>query len=479
MSTEFRSYYPIILTLCLVEFMATVDSSIILIALPTIAEYFDATTSEAAAVQLCYLLFLTSVLMIFGKITDKIGPRRAYLLGQIVFLTGSVFCGVAPNILLLIAARCLQGVGGAMLMVTAYAVVIQFIPLTLRGRVLSMILVAAALGLMLGAPLGGLLTGYLSWRWLFFINIPLGLFILFLTQRTLSSADDPPLSRFFREPFNFWNALLSFTSIALLFYGLGAGHELGWQSAPILGSLVISLVSAVILIYREMYYPDPFLDMDSLKNRYFLFGLLGFLMVVMVQSGTGFLLPFYLELVKHLEPQQNGLLMIIISGCYALLSPVAGKIVDEWSPRGLCIIAAGLLGGACLVFSGTLAISGLFWVIIALAWLGATFSLFQVPAEYLLMSFAHSENQGKVSGMFNFILAIGAGVGISITETLFSGYLPNTGHGSLANAGLPVEVLTNGFRHMFIWAAVASFIAMSFCFLARVNPQPASKLEGH
>jgi EmrB/QacA subfamily drug resistance transporter len=475
MATEPRSYYPIIITLCLVEFMATVDSSIVLIALPTIAEYFNATTSEAAAVELSYLLFLSSVLLIFGKITDKIGPRRAFILGQIVFLVGSLFCSIAPNLLLLIIARCIQGVGGAMLMVTVYAIVIQFVPLAIRGRTLSMLLVASALGFMLGAPIGGLLTGYLSWRWLFFINIPLGLFVLVFTQRAFSSTVDPPLSRFFREPFNFWNALFCFMSVGLLFYGLGAGRELGWRSMPILGSLLISLLSAAILIYRETHCPDPFLDIGLMKNRYFLFGLLAFLMIVMVQNGASFLLPFYLELVKKLEPQHNGLLLMIVSGCYALLSPVAGKITDQWSPRGLCIIAAGLLGMACLMFSSTLAISGLVWIIVALVWFGASFSLFQIPAEYLLMSFSNAENQGNISGMFNFILILGAGIGISLTETLFSGYLPITGHGALANARLPVEVLINGFEKMFLWAAVTSFIGMGFCFLARVNPQPVTE----
>ncbi len=266
MSSPLRPYYPIISILCLAEFMATVDSSIILIALPTIAEYFNVTTSEAATVELCYLLFLSSTLMIFGKITDKIGPRRAFILGQMIFLVGSIGCGIAPHIVLLIAARCIQGIGAAMLMVTAYAVVMQFVPLAIRGRTLSMLLVAAALGLMLGAPLGGLLTGYLSWRWLFFINIPLGLFALFFAYRTFSNKDDPLLSQFFHEPFNFWNALLSFTSVSLFFYSLGAIHEIGWLSLPVLGSLLISFLLAAILIYREIHYPDPFLDMDFLQK---------------------------------------------------------------------------------------------------------------------------------------------------------------------------------------------------------------------
>ncbi len=445
-----------IITLCLVEFMATVDSSIVLIALPTIAEYFNATTSE----------------VIFGKITDKIGPRRAFVLGQITFLIGSLCCSIAPSLLLLIVARCIQGIGGGMLMVTVSAIVIGFVPLAIRGRTLSMLLVASALGFMLGAPLGGLLTGYLSWHWLFFINIPLGLFVLVFTQRAFPGVDDPPLSRLFREPFNFWNAILCFASVGLLFYGLGSGHVLGWRSIPILSSLLISFISAVILIYREIYCSDPFLDMALMNNRYFRFGLLAFFMVAVVQNGASFLLPFYLELVKKLEPQHNGLLMMIVSGCYAALSPLAGKIADQWSPRGLSIIAAGVLGVTCLVFAGTLAVDGLFWVIVALVWFGASFSLFQVPAEYLLMSFSDQGNQGNLSAMFNFILILGAGIGISLTETIFSGYLPLTGHGALAKAGLPVEVLAAGFEKMFVWAAVVSFIGMGLCFLARVNPQP-------
>jgi EmrB/QacA subfamily drug resistance transporter len=468
-----------ILILCLVEFMATVDSSIVLIALPTIAEYFNATTSTAAAVEMYYLLFLAGVLLIFGKITDRIGPRRAFILGQLVFLTGSILCGIAPEILWLIAARCVQGAGGAMLMVTAYAVVMQFIPLAIRGRTLGMLLVSSALGFMLGAPVGGLLTGYLSWRWLFFINIPLGLLVLFLTYRTFPGRDDPPLSRLLGQRFNLWSALLSFFSIALLFYGLGQGHELGWQSIPILSSLCLALLFGSVFFYRELYCPDPFLDMGLMKNRYFLFGILAFLMVILIQSGASFLLPFYLELVKNLQPEQNGLLMIVLSAAYALSSPVAGKIVDTWSSRGLCIIAAGLLCGACLVFSGTLATTGLFWLIILLAWFGATFSLFQIPAEYQLMSFAQPENEGSVSATFNFILTMGTGVGIALTETLFSGNLPHAGRGALANAGLPVDVLISAFQPIFLWGAAVSLLGMGFAALARANPHPASVKAMH
>lgn len=91
------------------------------------------------------------------------------------------------------------------------------------------------------------------------------------------------------------------------------------------------------------------------------------------------------------------------------------------------------------------------------------------------MSFSHEGNQGNISGMFNFILILGAGIGISLTETVFSGYLPTTGHGALAKAGLPVEVLATGFQKMFILAAVASFIGMGLCFLARINPQPVTE----
>jgi EmrB/QacA subfamily drug resistance transporter len=280
----------ITISIAFAAFMSKLDSSIVNISLPAISQYFNVGTSDVSWVMLSYLLIQTNTMLITGKLGDIIGLKKIFVIGYIVFTIGSLLCGLSFNISMLIISRCLQGIGGAMIITSAFAAIPKYLPDTIIGSSFGIAATGAALGLIVGAPLGGFITGLLSWHWIFLINIPVGIVAIFVARKVIPEKKAVTHDADTRKKgFDVIGAGLSFFGLLALTYGLNRGQELGWGSASIMGLFAASCALFVAFYWREKRSSNPLMDLGLFRNHNFMFANIAAFKAFMVMSGVNFL----------------------------------------------------------------------------------------------------------------------------------------------------------------------------------------------
>ena len=455
---EKKKYLWLIISVCATAFMARMDIYSVSISLPTISRYFNINTSVVSLVPLCYFLFLSSSLLIFGKLEDKVGFRKVFILGYSLFIAGAFLCGISPHIFMLVFSRCVQGVGAAMLISSAYAIIPRFIPRGGRGRVFGLVAAASGIGITAGAPLGGLICGYLSWRGIFLINGCVGIIGLLAARKALPEKK-PAAGEKLLAGFDFPGAIMSFFSILTLLFAINRGRELGWASPLVVSCFAFSALLCAAFIFREKKCRDPLLNIGLFKSARFSLTIIVSIIVYMVIYGTAFILPFYFELFEGLKPGHSGLLFLLYSLLYTAVSLLAGRASDRVSPRTLVTIAMILGTGACIFFSLSLETRSIVPAIIFLAWFGVTIGVFVSPNNYMVMTSAPAYGRGIISAVYRTSSNLGMALGACIFEAIFSSRVP---HGNISPAGIKISpsVMAGGFRSAYQCAAVLFLVGL-------------------
>src|SRR5713101_8324350 len=390
-------------------FMATLDTSIVNISLPTIAHYFGVALSGAVEwVIIAYLVVIAGVLLTIGRLADMIGHKPIWVAGLVIFTVGSAICGAAPSLGLLIAARGLQGLGGALLMSISPAMLTNAFPAHERGRALGLNAVVVALGVSVGPTLGGITTEHLTWRWIFYVNVPIGVIGFIASMRVLTERMRRGRGRF--DPLG---AVLLAIGLVALTMGLSFGQEWGWTSPLLLSTLVVGIIVLLALVV-ERRVSDPIIDLALLRGRVFLSANASLILSFLALFAVSFMLPFYLEELRGFSTEQAGLLLTPLPLTIAVIAPFSGALADRIGSRWL---AAGGLTIACigLVLISQLNAQSSTWDIIwRLVVTGAGQAMFQSPNNSALMGAAPRNQQGTASGF----LATGRVVGQSISVAL-------------------------------------------------------------
>lgn len=457
----------ITISIAFAAFMSKLDASIVNISLPAISRYFNVGTGDVSWVMLSYLLIQTNTMLITGKLGDVIGLKKAFIIGYIIFTIGSLLCGFSFSIAMLITSRCLQGIGGAMIMTSAFAAIPKYLPDTTIGSAFGIAATGAALGLIAGAPLGGLITGLFSWHWIFLINIPVGTIAILVAWKVIpekkTAAYDGNIPK---KGFDMTGACLSFFGLLALTYGLNRAQERGWGSPFIVGFFVLSCVLLVVFYWWEKRSSNPLMDLELFRDRNFTYANLAAFTAFMVMSGTGFLMPFYFELIKGLKVQQVGMVFLLYSIMYVIVGPIAGRISDKVKPSYLCA-AAMLSASLCaFTFAVTSQYQGLIFGSIFLVWLALSYGMFISPNNNQAMRLAPSQEQGIASGVFTTMTSLGLVFGVSMFETIFAGSLPKgISLGDIVQ--IRRHLILAGFQHAFIAAGIVTFTAFLFSLLIR------------
>lgn len=444
------------------------NNYIVNISLPSISNYFHLGTGEVSRIVVSYLLIITCTLLLFGKLGDRFGLKKIFIWGYFAFVAGSLLCGIAWSIHALIAFRCLQGLGAAMLLATSFAIISKFLPKDRLGWAFGITSTSSALGVATGAPLGGIISGYLSWHWVFLLNVPFGIAAICVASRSIPSAKPAshgPVKG--RGEFDFPGLILSFACLSSLLGALNNGRQMGWGSLPILLLFLSSAVLLGLFIRHEERCTNPLLDLHLFLNLKFTFALLATFMAYLLISGNAFLLPFYLEFVKGMNSQQSGMMLLVYSLIYVLFSSPVGKLSDKVNPTLLCIVAMVSATLCSLTFSFTLHMEGLWPVLVFLVWLGLSLVLFFSPNNYQIMKQAPEGKQGTASGVFNTTTNLSMGVGVALFEAVFSGVLPEMSLRSATLRELSSQTLIRGFHNAYILGGVVFFCALLFSFLTK------------
>lgn len=412
-SPRYRWY--ILATVSVGTFMATLDSSIVNVALPTISGQLQADLSTLQWVVTAYLLTISSLLPVFGRIADLLGRRRVFSFGFLVFTFGSILCGLAPNIWVLIGMRILQAIGASMLMANSAALIIANFPPKERGRALGLTGTVVALGSLTGPALGGILVGLLDWRSIFYINLPIGI-LGYLAARIILPQDQSPQNK---ETFDYVGAFFFTTGIISLMFAISNGQSWGWNSFPILVGLVLGTLFLGLFFHTEMRVENPMIDLSMFRIRPFFIGNITGLLSFVAMFANVMLMPFYLQHVLNYSPAQVGLLMTFFPLTMAIIAPLSGHASDRIGP--VILTTSGLLVTALgFFYLSTLTTTSLFWQIVPgplLMGLGA--GLFQSPNNSSVMSSVPPNKLGVAGGISALVRNVGMVVGIAYSVSLF------------------------------------------------------------
>jgi len=442
-------------------FMGTLDASIINVSLPTISRELNTSVSMVGWVILSYALALFSLLMIFGALSEKKGYQFSYKYGYLIFMIGSVLCGFSVNIYMLIISRIIQGVGAALLVSVGPALITHSFPDSERGRGLSIIAMVVSVGLMLGPPLGGLIIGMAGWRWIFFVNVPVSLLGIYFTIRFIGDfpISDPDKKIGIPGAGSLSLGLL-FMMFSLLLYSRGT-LDVTWSG----GMLVLAALLIGLFFFFESNPATRLIGTDIFKNRVFVFSGAAMLMVFIALISVTILMPFYLEQVKLLRPEQVGLFLMIIPVCGFILAPVAGYLSDKFQARIVATV------GAAAIFAGFLFIrqldsqTGIWGIIAPLAIIGCGMAIFSTPNTSGIMGSVNRQQIGRASGMIATLRTLGIALGTGFSVGLFT-YYKNL---SVEKGLIETEAFISGYNSVYNITIYFLLIAIIFSLIRGKN----------
>lgn len=391
--------------------MSALDASIVNVSIPAIMADFGSSLDDIEWVITGYMLAFASLMPLTAWLRDRVGHKWLYVASLIVFTVGSVLCGLAWNLPLLVFARVIQAVGGGALTPTGMAMITEAFEPHERGKALGFWGMGAVMGPAFGPTVGGYLTKYFGWPSIFLVNLPIGIVGIVLAMKILKK-DTPHHSN--HRPFDAWGFVFLALFLVTFLLGMTKGESEGWTSHYVLTCAGLALLGLVGFLLAETQIEHPIMDLNLLKQPVFAacFTLTGIRSIVLY--GGTFLLPVFLQNFKGLDEVESGLLLLPGSLLMGLLMPITGRLGDRLSPRLM-----GFVGFALLAFFfweyRTLDIDTSNWGIVApTLWRGVGISLLIAPLTATAMNAVPKNKAGMSSSMLNIIQQVGGSVGIAV-----------------------------------------------------------------
>jgi EmrB/QacA subfamily drug resistance transporter len=396
-------------------FLGTIDSSIVNVALPTMSRYFDASFATVQWVVLAYLLTMTTLMLSAGRLADMLGKKPIYTTGFALFTLGSLLCGLAPSISLLIAARVFQGIGATMVTSLGMAIITESFPPQERGMALGFNSSIVSVGVVLGPTIGGFILQHLSWHWIFFVNLPIAVIGILMVLRFV-----PNFKPKGGQKFDFAGSATLFISLLSLLVALTWGQDIGFSDARVIGLVACFLIFLFLFIRIEWTKAEPLVDLRQFISPELRINLITRMISFFGVSGTTILMPFYLENVLGYNTQQVGMMMMVVPVMIGISAPIAGTLSDRFGTRSISVT------GLVLLFTGFLTISTLATDTTTLGYLfrfmpvGLGIGIFQSPNNSAIMGTATRENLGIMSGIISISRTLGQTVGIAVLGAVWA-----------------------------------------------------------
>jgi len=415
-------------------FVSALNASMMNLAVPFIGAHFQARMPLAEWVIMAYLLAISTLLLVFGRLGDTYGFRKIYLVGTAIFTVGSVLCGFAPSIYYLVAFRILQGLGAAMVMAIGPAILTAAFPPQERGKALGFLGVFVASALAAGPTLGGLLLKYAGWEFIFFINGPLGLLIMVWTWLVLAPTPRSP------QRFDLPGAVTLFLALGALLLALSHGEEWGWSSGPIRALLLTAALFFPLFVWRELTCPAPMMELRLFKNRLFSAATTSAVCNFIVQYMVVFMLPFYFKEVLRLDAARAGVLLSSFPLVILVVAPLSGTLSDRIGSRGLSSLGMAASAVSLALLSRLTPESAWPEIVWPLVLLGLGNGIFQSPNSSALMGSVPRTHLGVAGGMLATARNGGMVLGVALAGAVFNHRLPlhlaATGSGTVQAASL-------------------------------------------
>jgi EmrB/QacA subfamily drug resistance transporter len=451
----------VLAVILITQLMVILDGTVVNIAMPKIQQALDFSPSSLSWVQNAYALAFGGLLLLGARAGDLLGRRRVFITGVSVFTTASLLGGLAPSAELLLAARVLQGIGGAI----AAPAALTLLMLTFREgperlKALGLYSLVSSGGASVGLVVGGMLTDWVSWRWGLFINVPIGIGLVLAARQVLS--ETPPET----GKFDVAGALTSTLGITSLVYGFIRVAEVGWTSPEVLGAFAAGLVLLVAFVLIERRVSHPIVPLRLFGNRDRVAAYLTMLLVVGTMFGMFFFLTQYMQGVLGFSPLAAGLAFLPLTGLLFTSSRVVPRLLGRIDGGRLMVTGSiTVLLGMLWLTRATIDTSYLSGVVGPLLLFGLGAGMIFIPLTGRALAGVQPQDAGAASGMLNVLQQVGGALGLGILVTIFG----TASRNSTASAANPVEhareVLTDGVHAAFIGSAIYAALTLAVIVL--------------
>ena len=443
-------------------FIDILDTTIVNVALPDLGREFHATTASIEWIVLGYLLSLALWIPASGWIGDRLGTRRVFLFALAMFTGASALCGQAHSLGELVGFRVLQGVGGGMLVPVGTAMLFRAFPPIERAKASTVLILPTVLAPALGPVLGGWLVTDVSWRWIFYVNLPVGVVAFTIGFLFLREEREGTAGRFDAPGF-----FLSGGALALVLFALSRGPELGWRSAAVLGAGVVGLCLFVALYFVETRVADPMLALRLYGERMFRNANVVLTLTYASFIGVIFLMPLYLQNLRHFTPLVSGLTTFPQALGVIVSSQIVGRLYHRVGPRRLIVF--GMLGMGLVTFPlAFVSLTTSLWTIrLIMFGRGLAMAFAFVPLQAATYANITPADTGRASALYSTQRQVAAALGVATLGTVLI---------SRTTAPSPAGAL-QGFHAAFLVGAVLVTLAAASGLLVRDEDAAATMLS--
>lgn len=452
-----RSRWIVLIITAVSTFMSTLDSSIVNVALPRMAQELHVSTGAIAWVVSAYLIVVTVCILLFGRLGDLKGQGKVFRYGLLLFTVGSLLCGLTHTLAMLLAARCVQAIGASATMANSQGIITRTFPVQERGRALGINGAFVALGLLAGPPLGGFIITVASWEYLFWINVPIGI-AAFLANLRFSGAEDTRTE----EKLDIKGFLLFTLTMTPLFIALEYGQDAGFGNPVIVACFVIAACSGAAFYFAESRSSQPLLDLQIFRNMWFSVSIFCAFTSFVALSCSNIVLPFYLQNALAMNPGEASIYMTIYPLVLALVAPISGYASDRVGPEALTLAGLVLTSLGLFLMSGLQQNPSRWTLILFIGIMSLGNGLFQSPNNSLVMSLVPEEKLGVGGSVNALVRNFGMVVGVALsTAILYSGMS--------AKLGRHVTGFVPGRNDAFFYGMRLAYVtAASICLIGAV-----------
>jgi EmrB/QacA subfamily drug resistance transporter len=407
--------------MCFALFMIMLDNTVVNVALPSIQRDLHASISSLEWTVNAYTLTFAVLLVTGGRMGDIFGRRTMFLFGVIVFALSSAFIGFAPNQEILVAGRAVQGIGAAFMMPGTLSIISDAFPPEERGRAIGTWAGVSGLALAIGPVVGGALTEYVSWRAIFFLNLPVAVGAVAITLFAARNSRDETVDR-----------SVDYPGIASLSAGLTAviltlieGNSWGWGSTRVLALIAVAVVSLIAFAYIETHRRVPMVDFTFFKSRTFLGANVVALVISFAMLAQFFFMALYMQNILGFSALQAGVRFLPSTVMIIIIAPLAGRLADRIGPKPPIIAGLSILGLSLFLQSQITVDTGYGTLLPAFILLGIGIALTMSPMSTAAMNSVEVTKAGVASGILSMGRMVGGSLGVAVTGALFQGSFAN------------------------------------------------------
>ncbi|KRK64533.1 drug H(+) antiporter [Companilactobacillus tucceti DSM 20183] len=405
--------WMILISVGIFTLMATLDGSIVNIALPVISKDLNIPMNMAEWIVSIYLVTICIFLLLFGKLADAIGKIKVFKMGSFLFILGSLVCGFGVDLPILLAGRTLQAFGGSMAMATNNGIITQTFPLRERGYALGYIGSFVSIGSIAGPGIGGLILSQFHWSYIFWINLPIGAIALILGYLNLPKKEPKNPAKFDYRGF-----FVYLVTLLLFFAAIFIGQSVGFGNIYIILAFILSILLFMWFIHLQKNTEQPMIELRIFKNHDFTLGLVVGFLIFVTNFFFNVVSPFYLENALGIKASIAGYILMMFPIVQVIISPISGKMSAKINPILLTITGLSVLAVAQIGYLFFNVNTSLWFILLFIGLNGLGNGLFQAPNNTMIMSSVDPKDLGIAGGLNALARNMGMIIGVSVSTTI-------------------------------------------------------------